>query len=457
MRVARLVYVAHGLRGSLYASLALARRLKDDGHEITFMAFRDIGADVTAAGFDLVPLTDGPDAAAEFRTAVAARGPVRAIPSGIRLRSGLVGSTEVRDRVQDLAPDALIIDAEMHAAILATRALRLPTVLAIPWFSPFRTSGLPPMHTDLGPPTSRLDHLRIEAAWEWQHLRRFGNRYAGGLSPRGLRQRTMPFQLNTPNIRNIRAVARFHRVDLQAISSWRHWIDPLTYPGLPLMSFTAQEMDFPHATPDTLTSVGAVIDEDRAEPLVSEETHARWRSFRDRTAGDGRPLIYASMGSMHTSNTDFYRRLVSVFARRQQWALVMGLGAQADVSALGQIPDNVLALDYAPQLDVLSQASAAIHHSGIGTVNECVWFEVPSIASSSGFVDQPGTAARVAHHGLGVSIDEADLTAHEIDGVIDRLLQNQSIRENLARMRAILGSYEQRRVAERLIASQLAG
>lgn len=455
MCMARLVYVAHGLRGSLYTSLALAKRLRDDGHEVTFITFRDVSADVSQAGFDLVHLSRGDRAFATFRSEVERRGKLRATPLGIRLRSRLIGSTEVRDTVQQIRPDLLIIDAEMHAAIIATRALCVPTVLAIPWFSTFRAPGLPPMHTNLRPPETTLDRLRVEAAWEWELVKRFADRQLGWLSAPALRQAARPFHLNTPNIRTVRALARFHNVDLSTIASWRHWMAPYVYPDIPLMTFTAHEMDFPHERPAMVTSVGVVIDEQRREPLVTDVTRTRWQSFRDRAKADGRPLIYASMGSLQTGDAGFYQRIVSVFTRRKEWALVLGLGAQADIGALGELPDNVLALEYAPQLEVLDSAAVAIHHGGIGTINECAWFEVPSIASSSGFVDEPGTATRLDYHGLGLSIDDADLTPQTLDSSIERLLSDRTIAGNLSQLRTRLTAYRTDRIAEKLIADQI--
>jgi len=227
---------------------------------------------------------------------------------------------------------------------------------------------------------------------------------------------------------------------------------PLVYPDIPMMSLCAREMDFPHEQPENVTSVGVVIDEQRREPLVTDVTRTRWQSFRDRAKADGRPLTYASMGSLQTGDAGFYQRIVSVFNRRKEWALVLGLGAQADIDALGQLPDNVLALEYAPQLEVLDSAAVAIHHGGIGTINECAWLQVPSIASSSGLVDQTGTSARLDHHGLGLSIKDADLTTATLESSIERLLTDPIIADNLSRMRTILDAYCDNQVAERMIA-----
>lgn len=451
MPMARLLYVAHGLRGSLYTSLALAKRLQVDGHEVTFMTFRDVGADVSRAGFELIQLRDGADADEAFRTKVGRHGRLRALRLGRQLRARLITSTEVRDEVKRLSPDLLLIDAEMHAAIIATRALAIPTVLAVPWFSPFRVPALPPMHTALRPPQTSSARLRVEAAWEWHLAKRFVDRQVGSLGPTGLRQAARPFHLNTPNIRTVRAVSRFHGVDLSTIASWRHWMAPLVYPELPLMCYTAHEMDFEHTPPAVVTSVGVIIDEQRPEPLVTDAASARWTRFRDQAHTDGRPIVYASMGSLQTGDTGFYQRIISVFARRPGWALVLGLGAQADIASLGELPDNVLALNYAPQLDVLANASVAIHHGGIGSVNECAWFEVPSIAVSSGFVDEPGTCARIEHHGLGISISHAELTGATLEAGVERLLSDRTIADNLSRMRSHLGSYVEDRVPEHLI------
>jgi len=453
--VARLVYLAHGLRGSLYASLALAKRLQADGHEITFLSFRDVSADVEANGFDFELLSDGPEAEARFRASIASRGRLRSLRLGRQLRSQLIHSTEARQAIARIEPELMIIDAEMHAVILATRALEIPTILAIPWFSPYRAPGHPALHTELRPSTSFLGRRRIDAAWEWHRLRRRVHRRLGSLTRRAIRHQVTPFHLNTPNLATIRALADFHGVDLDAITSWRNWISPVMYPGIPLISYTAAEMDFPHETPSEFTWVGVVLDEQRPETMVSEQTRRRWETFRDEMLAAERPIIYASMGSMQTGDPTFYRRIVRVARNRSDWAVVLGLGAQADLSVLGALPPNVLALDYAPQLDVLRDASAAIHHAGIGNVNECAHFKVPSLVASSGFVDEPGCAARVDHHGLGLSIAEDSLDDLRLEQALDELLQDPRFSRNLAAMRTALDSYEANRVPEELVRKAL--
>src|SRR5262249_39837236 len=62
---------------------------------------------------------------------------------------------------------------------------------------------------------------------------------------------------------------------------------------------------------------------------------------------------------------------------------------------------NVRIVPFAPQLTILKKAAVAIIHGGAGAVRECIRFQVPMLVFPATW-DQPGNAARVAHHELGL-------------------------------------------------------
>lgn len=449
--MARIVYAVNGLRGSLYHGVEFGRRLKCDGHDVTFVGFRDVAAEVKSVGCDWARLDDGPRLRLALDERVATDGTVRAVPMARRLRRAMIESNEVTDTIKTLRPDAMVVDAEMHGVVLPALALGIPTVLTIPWFSPFRARDLPPLHTGLDPPKSRRERARVAAAWESLFARRTMSHTVGRLAPRAWRERTIPFQLNSASITNVRAVARFHGVSLRQVSTRRQWVAPLMYPSIPHLAMTAAEMDYPHESPPQLHYVGPMIADGRAEPLVTDETRRRWERFRSDARDQQRRIVYASMGSLQPGNAAFYRRLVDAVDGRDDLSLVLGLGRRVDEGSFVHVPSNVLLLDYAPQLEVLEVASLAIHHGGIGTINECVYHGVPSLAASSGFVDEPGAVARLVHHRLGLGVTMNDIMGPSLPVLVDRIMADVEIRDQLARMRAVLRSYRGRRMGERVV------
>ena len=67
-----------------------------------------------------------------------------------------------------------------------------------------------------------------------------------------------------------------------------------------------------------------------------------------------------------------------------------------------RVPGNH-AVRYAPQLELVKRAAAVVTHAGLNTTLESLAEGVPLVAIPQGN-DQPGVAARIAHHGAGVVV-----------------------------------------------------
>jgi zeaxanthin glucosyltransferase len=77
---------------------------------------------------------------------------------------------------------------------------------------------------------------------------------------------------------------------------------------------------------------------------------------------------------------------------------------------------------------LLKRAALCITHAGLNTALESLAQGVPMVAIPIGY-DQPGTAARIAHHGTGEFIEVDELTTDRLRGLIDKVLQDPSYRE----------------------------
>ena len=67
-----------------------------------------------------------------------------------------------------------------------------------------------------------------------------------------------------------------------------------------------------------------------------------------------------------------------------------------------------------------------INHGGLGTIKECIYFGVPMIVFPM-MRDQPGNAARVAYHGLGI-VGQSRVSAGQVNALIDTVERNPSFR-----------------------------
>lgn len=125
---------------------------------------------------------------------------------------------------------------------------------------------------------------------------------------------------------------------------------------------------------------------------------------------DKQPLIYISLGTWANEWLDFYRTCIAAF-RGQQWQVVLSVGTKIDKIQLGELPDNIVAEAYVPQLDVLQYTDVLITHGGINTVMEALYYGVPMVVIPP--LDNRifnVTAKRVAELGLGVMVERQTLS-----------------------------------------------
>jgi zeaxanthin glucosyltransferase len=155
----------------------------------------------------------------------------------------------------------------------------------------------------------------------------------------------------------------------------------------------------------------------------------------DRLTGE--PLIYASMGTILNGRADVFRTIIAALAMHKHLQLVLSIGDQLDPRQLGPAPKNAIVINRAPQLDVLKRASVCITHSGLNTVLESLAQGIPQVAIPVAY-DQPGVAARIAHHRTGVVTSLDKLTADHLSTLLDEVLNNSAYRNNAQRLQGAI-------------------
>jgi MGT family glycosyltransferase len=134
-------------------------------------------------------------------------------------------------------------------------------------------------------------------------------------------------------------------------------------------------------------------------------------------------LIYASLGTLVNGLEHVYKAILEAVAKLPEVQLVLSVGSNVDPADLGPIPSNAIVVAAAPQIELLEGASLCITHAGLNTALECLAQGVPMVAIPIAY-DQPGVAARIAHHRVGEFINLEDLTAELLLVAIQAVLRN---------------------------------
>ena len=143
---------------------------------------------------------------------------------------------------------------------------------------------------------------------------------------------------------------------------------------------------------------------------------------------DGRPLIYASLGTLQNGSEAIFRTMAEACAGLNA-QLVISLGGGLKPERLGPFAGDPIVVRYAPQLEIVKRAALVITHAGLNTVLESLAEGVPLVALPLGN-DQPGVAARVKARGAGVVIPQQKLTVKKLRGAVRSVLEDGRYRDS---------------------------
>ena len=142
---------------------------------------------------------------------------------------------------------------------------------------------------------------------------------------------------------------------------------------------------------------------------------------------DGRPLVYASLGTLQNGSEALFRIITDACAGLHV-QVVISLGGGLSPAALGPLAGDPLVVHFAPQLEILTRAALVITHAGLNTVLESLSEGVPLVALPLGN-DQPGVAARLKARGACVVVSRYRLNSVRLRKAILRVLGNAKYRQ----------------------------
>lgn len=396
--------------GGLFSTLRVARELRRRGHRVLYLVrplqrYHDDASNIRHPDHFRRYLEE-----AGFEVRVV---PIPSLPSRTsdRARSYKTWFHELLDLtkslLQELQVDLLLLQPPASFPFsLPALDLGIPTVLLNPHFGDFTDLRVPPIHSSRMPPTSPWSFALNALAWFQAFLRH------------QVRRHTRPVVLLSylsGSQRVARDLLRRHRLVLRFTGN-RLYVD------LPMMKIGPREFDLVPGPPATY--LGANVDLERPEPAFSWDPVVVSRT-----------LIYCSLGEYGDRMAGarrFFGTVLRVAASRPDLQFVIATG-NLDLQEMGEVPANVTWSRWVPQLDALRKSSLAITSAGFGTIKECIAMGVPLVVVPfTG--DQPGNAARVVYHGLGVQADRR-VSRRKLEELIDHVLTSDSIRARVERMK----------------------
>ena len=218
-------------------------------------------------------------------------------------------------------------------------------------------------------------------------------------------------------------------------------------PVAPELVASPIEFDFPRPAGERgRLYLGACIDVARVDPDFD------WSAFNP-----DKPFLYCSLGTYsgaYPHSRRLFRAVIDAMHVRTEWEAVIQVGDLAESLTFCDAPSGIRVVKHAPQLQMLARAKAFITHGGLSSVREAIYFGVPMLVFP-GWNDQPGNAARVVWHGLGLRGEMASVDADVVIEMIDRLREPR-FAQSLAKMQAAFRAQESCRAGVEFIKGVLA-
>jgi UDP:flavonoid glycosyltransferase YjiC (YdhE family) len=167
---------------------------------------------------------------------------------------------------------------------------------------------------------------------------------------------------------------------------------------------------------------------------------------------DGRPLVYASLGTLQNGSEEAFRIIASGCVNLDV-QLVISLGGGGD--RFRNLPGRPIVVEFAPQLELLKRASVVITHAGLNTVLESIAEGKPMVAIPIGN-DQPGVAARVAAKRAGIVLSRRTLTPTKVENAVRAVLKDDRYRQAACAIRDSIGHIDGAALAAAIIEEKLA-
>lgn len=168
---------------------------------------------------------------------------------------------------------------------------------------------------------------------------------------------------------------------------------------------------------------------------------------------DGRPLVYASMGTLQNRLRPVFDAILSA-AKGLPAQVVLTLGGSG-LSLDAAIPENVVLVPHAPQLRLLERSAAAITHAGLNTVLECISRGVPMVCLPV-TNDQPGVARRAEWLGMAEVLNVHRVTPDLLRASVLRVLNepHYAVRTNHFRQQTHNGLATAAQIVERAFSTR---
>jgi len=390
------------LHGHMNPMATLGRELARRGHRISVVGSPRAKPKVDACGFELLQIGMREHESGEADEGLADLAKMKGLKA-LRHTVMLLGeqtSIALRDApelLQAAKVEAMVVDQVSPAGGSLADVRKLPFVMACNALAMHQEAGVPP------------------GVLNWAYKPGFLGRLRNRLGNRILKQFTKPISRTVSNYRGQHGLGPYLFGENRAL-------------GLAQIAQQPAFFDFPRTElPTHFHYTGPWHGQGRD----SESVPFPWEKL------DGRPLIFASLGTIQNRIGHVFRAILDGCADLPV-QVVLSLGRQ-DAVWDQPVPANAIVVPFAPQLTLLEKAHLLITHAGLNTALEGLSRGLPMLCMPV-TNDQPGVARRVEWLGAGELLKPMSATAARVRLKIQKLLADPRYRAAAQKCRDMMAS-----------------
>jgi MGT family glycosyltransferase len=431
--MSNIILIPHYWASDLNASFALARKLRRRGHQVHYLCVPESEERIRAQGFDFASFFSRvfPNGSIEEQFSNEAQGKyggLNAFREKFRGMCELLRQGEMDNATRGLDPALILASSYMPWVAIAAHKTGVPVLSFSSTLISVADSTVPPFGTGLIPGPTLISRLRVSIAWQKILLAR----------------RLAQLRVTSGGFKELAQHFGYPLSEMDfKVETWPRL-------SLPELVLCPQDFDFPRAR--TLKNTFFV------EPAIDIER--KDCDFPWHLLADERPLVYCTVGTLATfkyprESSHIFQMFMDALARRPAWQGVVTIGRYMNAEDF-RCPDNVIIVREAPQLELLKRASLMIAHGGIGGVKEAIFMGVPMVLIPLCY-DEPGNAARVVYHGLGLREQFKNISALTLGRLMDTVLKDSSYKARAELMSKKFVELENRAPAIEIIERMIAG
>jgi len=358
------------------------------------------------------------------------------------VNKSLIDGSAHRSLVQTLAPDLVVIEWPLGYYALPFLAWKIPVVMISPTWPSDYGDGAPLTHSHLVPTSSRLNRYRCHLEWA---------RFRAGFGA----LRMLYASLVENEFKNYRSVAERYGLSFPDLIDNERYAGLMARLRLPEICLCPSAFDLPRKPrPNRYFLDSGLGLEPPEEP---DGDKLPWRRLKADTT-----TVYCAFGTRvpeHGPCKALARKalktIIEAFSAQSRFQLVLCVGANFDLTPFASAPDNIVIIkEWVSQIKLLRRAAVHITHGGFSSVRESIECQVPMIVIPFDS-DQPGNAARVVYHGLGVRVFPRKVVGAKIVELVKQIEASPTYKENLRRMKLEFDRQRARQSAADLIESLL--